>query len=102
LTDEELEKVAGGNVVKTALDSVLLYAYGLVDDYHGEFHTTFNWKSDSAIVDDGWRKAGITCVTNPLDTNQYFINGKELSAVPLLDLTDNKYTLKIEKRGTKK
>ena len=79
MSDEELDNVAGGNVSQTVDDSKLLYDYGLVDDWHGKTHTLFNWKSDSAIVDGGWSKAGITCVTKSLDSNQYFKDGKEIT-----------------------
>ena len=79
MSDEELDQVAGGNVGQTVVDSRLLYDYGLVDDWHGDFHMTFHWKSDSAAVDAGWSKAGITCVTKPIGSNQYFKDGKEIS-----------------------
>lgn len=83
LSDEELTQVAGGNMAQTSDDSALLYAYGLLDDYHGSLHMTFHWKSDSAAVDKGWAKAGITCVTVPGSkvrvSNRYFLDGKEIS-----------------------
>lgn len=79
LSDDELEQVAGGNDGWTAVDSTILYAYGLVDDYHGYFHTGLHWKSDSAAVDSGWAKAGITSVTKPWGDNQYFMGGEEIT-----------------------
>lgn len=81
VSDEELEQVAGGSIPQTAYDSVLLYEYGLVDDWHSDLTTTFNWESYSAAVDAGWAKAGITCVTkpSPFDNNLYFLNGKEIT-----------------------
>lgn len=79
LSDEELDGVAGGNIGQTTVDSKFLYEHGLVDDWHGEFHMLFNWKSDSAEVDAGWSKAGITCVTKPGGANLYFMGGKEIS-----------------------
>ena len=79
LTDEELDNVAGGTVGQTVVDSDLLYDYGLVDDYHGNTHTFFHWKSDSAVVDGGWAKAGITCVTKFDKNNKYFMDGKEIT-----------------------
>ena len=81
MSDEELDQVAGGNVGQTVVDSRLLYDYGLVDDWHGDFHMTFHWKSDSAAVDAGWSKAGITCVTKAWGDNQYFMGGKEITHV---------------------
>lgn len=79
LSEEELEKVAGGSVWQTADDSEFLYDYGLVEDWHGQTTTMFNWVSYSAKVDEGWSKAGITCVTKPWGDNLYFKNGKEIS-----------------------
>ena len=79
MNDEELDQVAGGCIVDTVEDSKLLYERGLVDDWHSDFHTIFNWKSDSAAVDAGWSKAGITCVTKPASGNLYFKDGKEIS-----------------------
>ena len=79
MSEEELDNVAGGRIGQTAEDSTLLYAYGLVDDYHKELHTAFHWNSDSSAVDAGWAKAGITCVTKPCKANLYFKDGKEIS-----------------------
>ena len=71
LNDEQLEQVAGGNRFETLCDSKFLYDYGLVSDWHGEFHVTFNWISDSAEIDDGWKKAGIISVTSFVNPNKY-------------------------------
>ena len=79
MNDEELGQVAGGTFCATAEDSTFLYAYGLLDDYHGSLHTMFHWGSDSSDVDTGWAKAGITCVTKFSYSNQYFKDGKEIT-----------------------
>ena len=79
LTDEELDQVAGGTIGQTAGDSKILYDYGLMDKYYGTIPVMFYWGSKSAEVDAGWSKAGITCVTKPFGSNQYFLNGKEIS-----------------------
>ena len=85
LSDEELEKVAGGTTEDTAYDSRFLYERGLVDDWHGETATDLHWVSYSAAVDEGWRKAGITCVTVHSDLerheydNRYYLNGQQIS-----------------------
>ena len=79
MNDDELDKVAGGHMTEVANDSSFLYEHGLVDDYHGGMHTTLHWKSDSAAVDAGWAKAGITCVTKFIDDNLYFKDGKQIT-----------------------
>jgi len=79
MSDEELESVAGGTIGQTAGDSKILYDYGLMDKYYGTIPVMFYWKSKSAEVDAGWAKAGITCVTKPFGSNQYFLDGKEIS-----------------------
>ena len=83
MSDDELNQVAGGTINQTVMDSQFLYDYGLVDDWHGNFHTAFHWLSDSAAVDAGWAKAGITCVTkvDSLSSNLYFKDGKEITHV---------------------
>ena len=79
LSDEDLENIAGGTIRQTSEDSKFLYKYGLVSDYHGTIATTFGWSEYSKEVDNGWAKAGITCVTKPMSDNQYFMNGKEIT-----------------------
>ena len=81
LKESELDSISGGTFGDTIDDSKFLYEYGLSDDWHGNIHTWFNWKSDSSAVDAGWAKAGITCVTKPGDNNdnKYFMNGKEIT-----------------------
>ena len=79
LSDEELENVAGGTIGETAGDSQILYDHGLMDNHYDSIPVMFSWKSKSAEVDAGWAKAGITCVTKPFGSNQYFMNGKEIS-----------------------
>ena len=93
MSDEELEQVAGGSLKETVSDSVFLYEHGLIDDWHGSFHMTFHWKSDSAAVDSGWAKAGITCVTKWLEMahNRYFVNGKEISRDEAYSIVSSKY-----------
>ena len=82
MSDDELDQVAGGTVGQTVVDSGFLYDHGLVNEYHGNTHTFFNWKSASAEVDAGWAKAGITCVTKFGvfgESNEYFMGGKEIT-----------------------
>ena len=86
LSDKELDQVAGGNVEDTAYDSRFLYERGLMDDWHGVTATDLHWISYSAAVDEGWRKAGITCVTvrgdneyGSIESNRYYLNGQQIS-----------------------
>ncbi|MBD3879744.1 MAG: hypothetical protein SR1Q5_08745 [Quinella sp. 1Q5] len=79
LSDEELDKVAGGTICETKDDSQYLYDYGLMDNHYGSINVMFHWGSKSAEVDAGWAKAGITCVTKPLGYSQYFLDGKEIT-----------------------
>ena len=90
LTDDELDEVAGGTIGQTAGDSKILYDYGLMDRHYGTIPVMFYWKSKSAEVDAGWAKAGITCVTKPFGSNQYFLNGKEISQDDAWKIIDGK------------
>ena len=79
MNDDELDKVAGGFSGDTARDSQFLYEHGLVDSYSGNgLSILLRWNSESAAVDAGWSKAGITCVTKPCKENLYFKDGKKL------------------------
>lgn len=91
LTDDELEQVAGGTIGQTAGDSKFLYDYGLMDRHYGTIPVMFYWKSKSAEVDEGWSKAGITCVTAPFADNKYFLNGKEISRGEAYDILRSKF-----------
>lgn len=84
MSDEELDNVAGGTGGQTYNDSKLLYEYGFADTWHTDLHFMFHW-GDSAEVDEGWRKAGITCVTKPFKDNQYFMDGKEITMAEARD-----------------
>lgn len=91
LKEEQLDKISGGDRAETLCDSKFLYDYGLVKDWHGEFHQFFNWKSDSAEIDDGWKKAGIICVTSFFEYNKYILNGKELNRHEAYDVVREKF-----------
>ena len=84
MSDDELDKVAGGTWNQTASDSQFLYDYGLMDTYH--YPSTMSchlvWVPYSREVDEGWARAGITCVTkyDEGESNQYFLGGKEISS----------------------
>ena len=77
--DNELNMVAGGDIYITAVDSQALYYKGYMDEQFDSWDLTFNWCTDSAKVDKGWAKAGITSVTKPFSTNRYYYKGKRIS-----------------------
>ena len=79
MSEEELDNVSGGGGPETAEDSKLLYERGLVEDWHGDEYTMWLWLSASKSVDEGWAKAGITCVTKWSGDNLYFKDGKQIS-----------------------
>ena len=95
LSDEQLEQVAGGTIPQTVEDSKFLYKHGLVDDWHGVIGMTFRWGTFSKEVDDGWSKAGITCVTtpNPLKDNLYFKDGKPISRTEAYNIVEKKFKM---------
>ncbi len=79
LMDKELNMVAGGNIIETSTDSYLLYNAGYMSDMYTEGDLIFNWVEDSADVDEGWRRVGVTCVTSFADFNKYYKDGKQIS-----------------------
>jgi len=91
LSDEDLDNVAGGTIGETAKDSEILYDYGLVKEWHTSLHMIFHWESGSAEVDDGWSKAGITCVTKPFSNNKYFKDGKQISRDEAMNIVKSKF-----------
>ena len=94
LNDEELEKVSGGTFGDTVGDSRLLYLHGILPKYYNGTTGSLNWKKCSKEVDDGWAKAGITCITkpSPFSDNLYFLNGKPISRTEAYNIVEKKYT----------
>ena len=80
LMDKELNVVAGGDIAEVCEDSIALNVHGYMSEYFDDvFYLISHWDHCSSAVDDGWRKAGVTSVTRFLDSNTYFIDGKEVS-----------------------
>ena len=77
--DKELNMVAGGNIFETSTDSYLLYSAGYMSDMYTEADLIFNWVEDSAKVDGGWSRAGVTCVSQIASSNEYYYGGKQIS-----------------------
>lgn len=76
LSVEELDLVSGGSYKETSQDTKVLYEYGLVNDEFNKIDTVISWDSVSNMVDKGWEKAGISCITKPYSGNEYKINVK--------------------------
>ena len=91
LTDEQLDQIAGGNTIETSRDSHFLYDHGLMDTWYGDYKVGWQWLSVSPKIDAGWSKAGITCVTKPSKSNQYFVGGKEITRDEAIDIVKSKY-----------
>ncbi len=79
LMDKELNMVTGGNIIETSTDSYLLCGAGYMSDMYTEGDLIFNWVEASSEIDEGWRKAGITCVSSFADFNEYYKDGKQIS-----------------------
>ena len=78
MSDEELDNVAGGGTRQTSGDEDFLAAMGYMKGGSGTDYL-FGWKGNSAAVDDGWSKAGVTSVTKfGCPDNLYFIGGKQV------------------------
>ena len=79
LTLVQLDLVNGGSVVEVYCDSEILHAAGYMDYSVSKCDTLFFWGKTSAKVDEGWAKAGITCVSSYSDDNKYFYQGRQIS-----------------------
>ncbi len=77
--DKELNMVAGGNIFETSTDSYLLNSAGYMSEVYTEGDLIFNWVEDSAKVDQGWSKVGVTSVTSIPYFNKYYKDGKQIS-----------------------
>ena len=86
MSDEELDKVAGGDWRQTCDDSHMLYHFGLCRDCYSEksiANQTISYFQSSTLADAdvqaGWKKAGVDFVPSFGGTNKYSINGVEVS-----------------------
>ena len=79
IKEEKLNKVAGGSIMETTVDAKYLRDIKLLNRKICQGDLIFNWVNCSAQVDAGWAKGGITCVTKPFASNQYFKDGKEIT-----------------------
>ena len=79
IREEELNMVAGGNIFETDADSKFLHKQGYLDKDFTLGDLIYHWGDDSEQVDKAWAAAGITSVTKPVASNQYFKDGTEIS-----------------------
>lgn len=86
MTNEELDKVAGGTYQETAEDSEFLWCYGLCNKYsEGTISITAGMRTNrSDEVKAGWAKVGIEYEYHGgtglfAKSNKYYMNGKEIS-----------------------
>jgi len=92
VSDDELDKVAGGYMGETKEDSEFLASYGLMDRKYDGIETLFGWHSVSRYVDEGWARAGITCCTVPDDHNRYWKDGQEITHTEAIRYVREKFS----------
>lgn len=78
MREEELNMVAGGYVDDTCGDSRALYDTGYMKEQFEFLEMLFHWCTDSAKVDAGWARAGITSVTHFSSNNEYYFLGRRI------------------------
>ncbi len=100
LSLEEMDKVSGGNWGETGNDSQFLNDMGLAGNRYGGFKAMLYWGEVSSMVDSGYAKGGITCVTRPGSSleNRYYIGetGKEVSQFEAMSYVANKLGKKVD------
>ena len=80
LSEEELDKVAGGSVRQVASDSQFLRDSGAVPlKGWGNHAVKNNFELYSGAVVKAWEKVGITCTPSANGDNVYSKDGKEIS-----------------------
>ena len=80
IMENELNTATGGSMYQTSVDSQALHFKGFMDEEFSFTDLLFHWCTDSAKVDAGWAKAGITCVSDPWDSNnRYYRSNKRIS-----------------------
>ena len=79
LTLDQLDLVNGGTYKETYCDSDILHENKYMNYTVSKCDLLFFWERTSAVVDEGWAKAGITCVSSYSDDNKYFYQGRQIS-----------------------
>ena len=86
IEDNELNKIAGGNISETSKDADLLHKKGLLD--HEIFFCYFvhYWKQTNKEVTDAWKRTGVDVILSNdwALPNRYFVGGKEITRAEAL------------------
>jgi len=79
LTLEQLDMVNGGTYAETYCDSDMLHEQKYMNYTVSKCDLLFFWERTSAVVDEAWAKAGVTCVSSFDEDNQYFYQGHSIT-----------------------
>ena len=79
IREEELNKVNGGYMGETRMDSIYLSQAKKMKEDVTVAQLIFAWDTNSAKVRDGWAAAGVTCETNFWSANHYYDDGGEIT-----------------------
>ncbi len=79
LNDEQLDTVSGGSIPEVSSDSQKLFNIDVIDDKFNKISTTLSWGRVTGMVEYGFRRAGVHCVTHPIGDNEYYCRGHKIS-----------------------
>ena len=80
IMDDEIMNVTGGHVSEIIDDSISLYNAGYMGEkFDSYLYIVTHWDHCSSAVDAGWAAAGVTSVTHPVEFDQYYLDGKEIT-----------------------
>ena len=75
---------------QAAKDSQFLNDMGLCPDRWGECYARFHWDEVSQWDDGCWAKVGVCCVSHYWYSNDYYIDGKEVTRYEALEYAAKK------------
>ncbi len=73
-----------------AIDSLFLTEIGVSSNKWTNLYTAFNWGEVSKDVDAAWARAGVRAVTNPVSSNEYYIDGRKVTREEAYDYAAKK------------
>ena len=79
IREEELNKINGGYMGETRMDSIYLAQAGMMKEDVTVAQLIFGWGTNSAKVREGWSKAGVTCETYFCSANHYYDGSGEIT-----------------------